>query len=120
MKKERVEYLKSLMEQVKEIIDDYYLQPIEKYERDDMKQLYKEYPELKTISCMKMLGLQRWWNSKVLQAGWCQCAKPERLITFLEKEILDSQPALKVHLSALEVLGHSIEPFNSCRKLGEK
>lgn len=58
---------------------------IEDYEQEDMDNFYEKYPNLKIIPFNVMLYLQRYYNSEVLNAGWCTTANPDALIKFLKK-----------------------------------
>lgn len=58
---------------------------IEDYEQEDMDNFYERYPNLKIIPFNVMLYLQRYYNSEVLNAGWCTTANPDALIKFLKK-----------------------------------
>lgn len=59
---------------------------MEDYEIKDMDKFLEEYPYMKTISYGVLFGLQKYYNSEYLSAGWCGCTSPERLVEQLKQE----------------------------------
>jgi hypothetical protein len=65
---------------------EYTLGYMEDYEIEDMDKFLEEYPYMKAISYGVLFGLQKYYNSEYLCAGWCGCVSPERLVEQLKQE----------------------------------
>lgn len=74
---EQLEYMKRFILKYDDIDVDYFLIQqghwyAEDYEKEDMENLYRKYPELMyIISPYLMYRLQKFYNNEFMCAGWC-------------------------------------------------